>query len=170
MPLRIEPASEEHLEGLCSAIGAVARERRYLGNVDGFPLDEVRQFAAALAAGGGVQLVALDDEGGVVGWCDIRRNPFEGFRHVGTLGIGLLPAYRDRGLGSSLLAGAVDAAAVAGMWRIELEVCASNRRAILAFEKAGFEREGLKQRARLLDGAADDIVCMARLLPVATDP
>ena len=56
------------------------------------------------------------------------------------------------------------------MWRIELEVCASNRRAILAFEKAGFEREGLKQRARLLDGAADDIVCMARLLPVATDP
>ena len=169
MPVRIETASEGHLEGLCQSIEAVARERRYLGNVDGFPLDEVRQFAAALAATGGVQLVAVDDDGSVAGWCDVRRNPFEGFRHVGTLGIGLLSAYRGQGLGPTLLARTVEAAAAAGMHRIELEVFASNTRAVHVFEKAGFVREGLKRRARLLDGVGDDVVCMARLLPGAAD-
>lgn len=169
MPVRIERASEGHLEGLCQAIETVARERRYLGNVDGFPLDEVRQFAAALAATGGVQLVAVDDDGSVAGWCDVRRNPFEGFRHVGTLGIGLLSAYRGLGLGPRLLARTVEAASAAGMHRIELEVFASNTRAVHVFEKAGFVREGLKRRARLLDGVADDVVCMARLLPGAAD-
>lgn len=167
MPIRIEPATEGHLEGLCQAIEAVARERRYLGNVDGFPLAEVRQFAAALAADGGVQLVAVDDDGSVAGWCDIRRNPFEGFRHVGTLGIGLLAAHRERGLGRKLLARTIEAGATAGMQRIELEVFASNTRAVHVFEKAGFVREGLKRRARLLDGVADDVVCMALLLPRA---
>lgn len=167
MPVRLEPVSEEHLEGLCRAIEAVARERRYLGNVDGFPLEEVRQFTAGLAAAGGVQLVAVDDDGSVAGWCDIRRNPFDGFRHVGTLGVGLLPAHRERGLGPKLLARTIEAAAAAGMHRIELEVFASNTRAVHVFEKAGFVREGLKRGARLLDGVADDLVCMALLLPRA---
>ena len=53
------------------------------------------------------------------------------------------------------------------MQRIELEVFASNTRAVHVFEKAGFVREGLKRRARLLDGADDDVVCMALLLPAA---
>ena len=167
MPVRTEPVSEEHMEGLWRAIEAVARERRYLGNVDGFPLGEVRQFAAALAAGGGVQLVAVDDDGSVAGWCDIRRNPFEGFRHVGTLGVGLLSAYREQGLGPKLLARTIEAAAAAGMRRIELEVFASNTRAVHVFEKAGFVREGLKRDARVLDGVPDDVVCMALLVPQA---
>lgn len=167
MPMTIEPVSEEHLEGLCRAIEAVARERRYLGNVDGFPLEDIRQFAATLAGDGGVQLVAVADDGTVAGWCDIRRNPFEGFRHVGTLGVGLLTAHRERGLGPRLLARAIEAAGAAGMQRIELEVFASNTRAVHVFEKAGFVREGLKRGARLLDGVADDVVCMALLLPRA---
>ena len=164
MSVRIERASGEHLEGFCRAVEEVARERRYLANVHGFPLEEARQFAAALAAGGGVQLVAVDGDS-IVGWCDIRRGPFEGLRHVGTLGVGLLPAYRERGLGPRLLARTIEAAAAAGMHRIELEVFASNTRAVHVFEKAGFVREGLKRSARLLDGVADDVVCMALLLP-----
>ena len=165
MAVRIEPMWKDRLEGLCSAIDAVARERRYLGNVQGFSLDEVRHFAAAIAAGGGVQLVAVADDGSVTGWCDIRRTPFEGFRHVGTLGIGLLSAYRERGLGPRLLSRSIEAAAAAGISRIELEVFASNTRAVHVFERAGFAREGLKRGARLLDGVADDLVCMARLTP-----
>lgn len=34
---------------------------------------------------------------------------------------------------------------------------------IRLFEGADFVREGVKRRARLLDGRTDDIVCMARL-------
>lgn len=165
--MRIQPVSEAYVGGLCRAIEEVARERRYLGNVEGFSLDDVREFATGIVSGGGVQLVAVDEDDSVAGWCDIRRNPFEGFRHVGTLGIGLLSAYRERGLGPRLLARTIASSAAAGISRIELEVFASNTRAIHVFEKTGFVREGLKSRARLLDGVADDIVCMALLLPAA---
>ena len=159
---RIEPTADAHVEELQAAIDAVARERRYLAAVSGFPLEQTRQFVASVAAAGGVQHVALDS-GAVVGWCDIQRNPFEGFRHVGVLGIGLLPAHRGRNVGAALLERALAAAAAAGICRVELEVFASNSRARRLFERAGFVTEGIKRRARVLDGREDDVVCMARL-------
>ena len=159
---RIAPTADEHVEELQAAIDAVARERRYLAAVSGFPLEQTRQFVASVAAGGGVQHVALDD-GSVVGWCDIQRNPFEGFRHVGVLGIGLLPGYRGSGTGAALLERTLAAGAGAGIRRVELEVFASNSRARQLFERAGFVTEGIKRRARVLDGREDDVVCMARL-------
>ena len=125
----IEPVADRHLEQFQAAVDSVARERLYLGTVEGFPLEQVRQFTDSIASAGGVQLVALAG-GRVVGWCDIRRSPFEGFRHVGTLGVGLLPQWREQGLGRRLIQAAVDAASREGVTRIELEVFASNSRAV----------------------------------------
>jgi RimJ/RimL family protein N-acetyltransferase len=64
------------------------------------------------------------------GWCDIVRNPIEGFRHVGRLGMGLLPEYRGRGLARHLAVQTIRAALTAGMERIELEIFASNEAAL----------------------------------------
>ena len=161
-PFSIEPITPDDIEGLQAAVGAVARERRYLAAVDGFDLDGTRAFVDGLARGGGVQLVVRSAER-VVGWCDVQRHGFEGFRHGGVLGIGLRPEWRTRGVGAALLARTLEAAEAEGMTRVELEVFASNTRAIRLFERAGFQREGLKRRARLLDGRADDVLCMARL-------
>lgn len=47
------------------------------------------------------------------------------------------------------------------MERAELEVFASNRPAIALYEAAGFVHEGVKRRARKLEGVYDDIVLMA---------
>ena len=160
---KIEPTADAHVAGLQAAIDAVARERRYLAAVCGFPLEATRQFVASVTAGGGVQRVALDGAD-VVGWCDVQRSPFEGFRHVGVLGIGLLPGHRGSGTGAALLERTLAAAAGAGIRRVELEVFASNSRARQLFERAGFVTEGIKRRARVLDGREDDVVCMARLI------
>ena len=161
-PFSIDPTTPDDIEGLAAAVEAVARERRYLTSVDGFGVDGTRAFVDGLARDGGVQLV-VRSAGRVVGWCDVRRHPFEGRRHGGVLGIGLLPEWRARGVGAALLGRTLEAAAAAGMTRIELEVLASNTRAIRLYEGAGFVREGVKRHARLLDGRADDLVCMARL-------
>ena len=99
----------------------------------------------------------------VVGWCDIVRVPMEGFTHTGRLGMGLLAPYRGQGIGRRLAAAAIEAARAAGMERIELEVLATNVNAIRLYEKLGFVHEGVKRRARLLDGAWDDNVMMALL-------
>ena len=159
---RIEPTAGAHVEGLQAAVDAVARERRYLAAVRGFPLAETRRFVASVAAGGGVQHVLLDGAG-VVGWCDVQRKPLEGFRHAGVLGIGVLPGHRGHGAGARLLRHTLAAAEAAGIHRVELEVFASNGRARQLFERAGFVTEGTRRRARLLDGREDDVVCMARL-------
>lgn len=161
--VRIVPTGVQYAEGFHHVLGVVARERRYIGFVDAPPIEGTRAFLASLAAGDGVQMLAVTDAGAVVGWCDIVPSPHEGLRHAGRLGMGLLPDYRGRGLGRRLVVESVRAARATGMERIELEVFASNTRAIRLYEALGFAHEGVKRRARKLDGAYDDNVIMALL-------
>lgn len=51
-----------------------------------------------------------------------------------------------------------------GLIRIELEVFASNAPAIALFQGAGFAREGVKRKARYLDGVFSEIECMALII------
>jgi ribosomal protein S18 acetylase RimI-like enzyme len=148
--------------GFHRCLDAVARERRFLAMVEAPPLAQVRDFVASGRERGVVQFVAMaGDE--VVGWCDISPIPFEGFRHCGALGMGLLPDHRRRGIGRRLLAATLREAERRGIRRVELEVFASNAPAIALYRAFGFECEGKKRRARELDGAVEDLVCMARI-------
>jgi len=161
--IRIVPTSEEHIAGLQRCVDAVARERRWIGFLEGPPLGQTRAFVEMILRGAGVQFVALNAADEVVGWCDALRLDQETFRHGWRLGMGLLPAVRGRGVGRRLAEAAIAAAKAQGAERIELEVFASNVRAIALYETLGFVREGMKRRARKLDGAYDDVVLMALL-------
>jgi ribosomal protein S18 acetylase RimI-like enzyme len=167
--IHIVPTGAEHVEGFNRCVGAVGRERRYIGLLDAPPMEASRAFVAKVIEDGGVHLVAVDAAGAVVGWCDVERRTTEGFRHVGRLGIGMLPEVRGRGLGRRLMQAALAAARERGMERIELEVFASNARAIALYEGLGFVREGFKRRVRKLDGRYDDDVLMALLFDEEPD-
>lgn len=86
-----------------------------------------------------------------------------GFEHAGNLGMGVLKSYRRQGLGYRLVRAAIDLVWDEGLTRVELEVFASNTAAISLYTKCGFEREGVKRRARYIDGKYDDIILMALL-------
>jgi RimJ/RimL family protein N-acetyltransferase len=165
--VRIVPTSEEHVAGFNRCVDAVARERRWIGLVEAPPLDVSRAFVREVLDGGGVHLVAVDAAGDVVGWCDIYRHPREGFGHGGRLGIGLLPAARGHGLGRALMTAALAEARRRGLERVELDVFASNVRAVALYESLGFVREGVRRRARKLDGRYDDDVLFALFLSEA---
>ena len=161
--VRIIPVEEQHVEGYWAVVDAVARERRYIGFVEGPALEGTRSFVRKILAGAGVQMLAVSLNNEVVGWCDIIWNPIEGFRHTGRLGMGLLPDYRGQGVGKRLAVETIRSAIHAGIERVELEVFASNVRAIALYRDLGFVTEGVKLRARKLDGEYDDIVLMALL-------
>jgi len=159
--IRIIPTGEQYVEGFNAVVDVVARERRYIGFIEGPGVESTRAFVRRILSGAGVQLLAVTSNDVVVGWCDIIRNPIEGFRHVGRLGMGLLPDYRGQGVGKRLAAEAIRAAHLAGIERVELEVFASNERAVGLYQTLGFSTEGIKHRARKLDGHYDDNVFMA---------
>lgn len=159
----IVPVSKGHSKSLHECFESVARERRYLGRVQAPPLEETEKFVRACLERHTPYFVALDGER-VVGWCNIVANEGEGFTHRGTLGMGVLSGYRGKGIGTSLIDRTIEAARAAGLERVELAVFASNLPAIKLYEKTGFVTEGVKKRARKIDGAYDDIVQMALFL------
>jgi ribosomal protein S18 acetylase RimI-like enzyme len=159
----IRPIELKDIEEFQHVTNEVMRERRFLAFVDGFPIDEAATFVARNIRLGNPQLVA-DDQGRVVGWCDIRRETIPVYAHVGHLGMGMLPGYRGRGIGERLLRASIDAARSAGFERIELSVYAANERAAALYRKVGFVMEGTRVRGKKLDGDYDDVHIMGMLL------
>ncbi|HEX9924439.1 MAG TPA: GNAT family protein [Anaerolineae bacterium] len=160
MTITIKPIAIEDIAGFRQALDRVAHERRYLLLLEAPAPEQVEAFVRANIERKVAQFVAVD-KGQVIGWCDIRPHTWSGVTHTGVLGMGLLAEYRGQGLGYRLLEATVNQALANGLTRIELEVFASNRAAIALYEKFGFEREGLKRKARYVDGSWDDFVMMA---------
>lgn len=160
--IRIEPIREDHIEGFRDALDIVARERKYLIFLEAPPIEASLAYVRDNIAGGHPHMVAVVD-GKVVGWCDIRRGSRDAEAHCGSLGMGIIPGYRDRGLGRRLITAVLDAARAAGMHRVELNARVENSRAIALYEKVGFQHEGIARDAVKIDGRYFDSVKMALL-------
>ena len=155
----------EDAKAVSILVDAVARERRYLAATSGFSAESTESFIKFVTAANGVHLVAIVDQA-VVGWCDITPLSFEGMTHVGRLGMGVKAGFRDRGMGKALLKAALNRAFARGLERVELEVFRSNESAVRLYEAHGFLQEGVKVKARRLDGMTDDILLFARFKKV----
>ena len=138
----------------------VAREKRYLAQIEALPLEQIQRFVRESVASDAVQFVALD-QGHVVGWADIFPRWAHAVTHCGSLGMGVLPTHRGQGIGKRLLQACIGKAWSKGITRIELEVRADNERAIRLYERMGFEHEALKRRAMRFDGVYFDAVQMS---------
>jgi putative acetyltransferase len=164
--LAIVPIADQHIESFRATLDVVARERRYLAMVEAPPLERVRQFVGDGIAQGVSQVVALDG-GQVVGWCDVFPHWAHTVQHRGTLGMGLLPAWRGQGLGRRLIEAAIARAWGRGLTRVELEVRVDNAPAIRLYERVGFRHEGLRRHGIRVDGAYVDVHAMGLLAPQA---
>jgi RimJ/RimL family protein N-acetyltransferase len=159
----IVPIAEEHISGFRAAVDVVARERKYLAHLEAPPLDETRRFVLRNIELGYPQFVVLSAEG-VVGWCDVLPNRSRViYCHCGTLGVGLLPGFRGKGIGRQLMRRTIDAAFAFGLTRIELTVRQGNANAIALHKSLGFEIEGLHRNAVCIDGQFENLHSMALL-------
>ena len=158
--IEILPISEELIQSFHACLDSVARERIYIGGVKARPLETTREFVKSNITNNIPQYVAVEGKR-VVGWCDIIPMKGIDFSHCGGMGMGVHKDYRGQGLGTRLLETTLDAAKEFGIERVELEVYTSNTRAIRLYEKFGFMLEGVKKKARKLDGEYYDIKVMA---------
>ena len=78
--------------------------------------------------------------------------------------MGVRRKFRRHGIGNQLITEAINRTKDRGLERIELEAFASNTPTIKLYEKLEFVVEGVKQRARKLDGVYDDLIPMALLI------
>lgn len=155
--------SEKYFRSFYEALSRVARERIYIEMIEPPPFEKVVEFQRGLIAKDGPVYYAIENEN-VVGWCDVfpESNPRQ--NHRGALGMGLLPEYRGKGLGSKLLAAVLAQAQKFGLEKVELHVYTSNSAAIALYKKFGFEQEGLIRRYRKLDGEYFDCLVMGKFL------
>ncbi len=143
-------------------LDAVARERQYLRLLEAPPLERSLEFVRNALEKGHVNLVAVEVSH-IVGWCDITFG-INGEAHVGYLGMGVRRDFRGQGIGRRLMDTAVAQARTSGLEKIELQVYTSNAAAIALYKKAGFEEEGLRKRARVVDGVYYDILLLGLFL------
>lgn len=163
-PVEIRPITMDDVPGFHAALDAVAREQRYLAQVAAPPVERIEGFVHESVSKDLVQFVAVA-EGTVVGWADVLPEWAQALAHTGSLGMGLLPAWRGQGLGARLLQACIHKAWAKGLTRIELSARADNTRAIRLYERLGFQHEGIKRRGMCFDGVYFDTVNMGLLRP-----
>jgi putative acetyltransferase len=116
------------------------------------------------AADNHVYLVA-EVEGQIVGILICRGGRRRAMRHTATLSMSVAHEWRNQGIGSKLLARAVEwARDTSVVTRIELHVYTRNEAAIHLYKKYGFEVEGRLRCRVYRDGEYHDNLAMALLL------
>lgn len=159
MTIDIVRIAEAHAAGFHACLDAVAREKRYLAQLEAPALDRTLAFVRDNIAKDAAQFVALDGDL-VVGWCDVFPAWPAACQHRGSLGMGVLAAYRGQGIGRRLMAATLAHARSQGLTRVELEVRADNAPAIRLYESMGFVHEGRKRNGDRLDGVYCDSLMM----------
>lgn len=156
-------ACQPYIASYNDAVRIVAEERKYLATTQGFPLESTIPFVLSLIEKDLPQYYAID-QGRVVGWCDILPEEKELLRHIGVLGMGVLPGYRGQGLGKRLLTATLDKSRAIGLDKVELEVYADNIPAQKLYLSMGFLPEGTRVNAIKLDGKYIDLIRMGMML------
>lgn len=118
---------------------------------------------AAVLASANQRIFVAEEGAELAGFIALTQGLFAKNRHAASLMIGVLRARWGRDVGRNLMDTALGWARERGVWRIELSVMADNARALRFYEAHGFQREGVKRSALVVDGEAVDELMLARI-------
>ena len=108
--------------------------------------------------------IVAERAGRVIGDLGIERASQPRRMHSAAIGMAVHDDYQRRGVGSLLVASAIDLCEQwMGIRRIELEVFTGNTSGVKLYEKFGFVTEGTLRDFALLDGRFVDAYSMARV-------
>ena len=153
--VEIRPAEERDRLPIAQLFAAVAEER---DGIAAEPPVDVEKWAARWHLDG--TFVAVD-AGEIVGHLSVDRTPFG----YGELGMFVAADRRGRGVGTALVAAAIEWARANGMHKLTLGVFPHNEAGIALYRKFGFVDEGLRiKHMRRASGELWDLLEMGLLL------
>jgi RimJ/RimL family protein N-acetyltransferase len=156
----IRPATADDAERLRAFATRLLDERPPgILSRDAPSLDEEREFIGSRDA-----VFLAIDERVVAGVLDVRVMPVPQESHCAILGVSVDREWRGRGLGTALIRAAAEWAGSHGVSRLEAQAFANNPRAIALYERLGFEHEGRRVGAVMVDGEPVDVVLLCRRL------
>ncbi len=164
MPAIIRPATPDDLDAILELRAAVAAEGIWIATEA--PIDvegdrvKFRRSIDEAAAGQPIVFLVAELDGAIVGSLGVFGEG--GLAH---LGMNLAAGYRGQGIGSQLMAAAIEWANGQPIHKIELEHWSWNHAARALYERHGFVEEGYRRRQyRRRDGSLWDTVLMALVL------
>lgn len=107
--------------------------------------------------------IALDEKK-VVGFVVAAKNKFIRTKHIATIVVGVLEEYCDNGIGYSMFQHVIKWSNESKIKKLELTVITENKRAIYLYRKLGFEIEGTRKMATLIDGKYYDEYYMGKIV------
>lgn len=121
----------------------------------------VANWAANVAAGTTVSIVAYDDDG-VAGYATVDRNPARWTRRIGEIRVNVAPRCRGKGLGRHLSAQIFDIARSLDLRKLMANMTIDQVGAQAAFKRLGFMPEAvLADYVEDRDGTPRDMVIMS---------
>jgi ribosomal protein S18 acetylase RimI-like enzyme len=154
-PFQIRPARENDRVPLAVVFAAVAEERDGIATE---PPVDVEARAASWTLDGVLVAVAGTEVVGSV-HVDVSQHGF------GEIGMAVAREWRGRGVGSALLAAAIEWARERSLHKLSLSVFAHNAAAIALYRKLGFVEEGRRvKQYRRASGELWDTIDMGLLL------
>jgi ribosomal protein S18 acetylase RimI-like enzyme len=154
-PIEIRPARDEDRVPLALVFAAVAEERDGIGTE---PPVDVEARAASWTLDGTIVAVA---GGEVIGSIHVGTSG----HGYGEIGMAIAREWRGRGVGSALMAAAIDWARERGLHKLSLGVFAHNAAGIALYRKYGFVEEGRRvKQYRRQSGELWDSIEMGLLL------
>ena len=153
----VRPARRDDAREMAELLAAVAEERDGIATEPPVDVDARTHEFAESAAG---SLVAEAD-GAIIGMIRVGEGRFG----VGELAMLVERGWRGRGVGSALVAAAIEAARSKGLHKLSLDVFAHNAAAIALYHKFGFVEEGRRVgQYRRSSGELWDSIVMGLLL------
>ena len=151
----IRPAREDDRRQLATAFAAIAEERDGIASEP--PVDIDARAASWMIEGSFVATSGSE----IVGFVSVYASP----HGYADLGMAVVREWRGRGVGSALLAAAIESARARGLHKVSLEVFAHNGAAIALYRTFGFVEEGRRvKQYRRQSGELWDAIEMGLLL------
>jgi putative acetyltransferase len=140
----VRPAEADDFDAWLAVFETVAAEGKWIGSEVPFDREARRRgYEHTLADEHATSFLAVDPAtDAVVGQLFIGVQSYG----VADLGMAILDGWRGRGVGSALMAAAVDFARAHGAHKVALQVWPHNTRAVALYEKFGFAVEGRLRR------------------------